>query len=93
MVLTTNGFPLPDSTVAAMGDLFNESVVQIPDGLDTRQIVEELVDRRRRDGPIGIDDASKTARMQFDPDNREAQVEIRLASQLTGYHITNGIGE
>ncbi|MCY4366221.1 MAG: 50S ribosome-binding GTPase [Chloroflexi bacterium] len=92
MVLTTTSFPLPDSTVDAIGNLFNEAVVQIPEGLDARQIIEELTDCRW-DGAVYVDEASKTARMAFDPDNREAQVEIRLASQLTGYHITNGMGE
>ncbi len=92
MVLTTNSYQLPDSTMDAIGDLFNESVVQMPDGLDARQVIEVLAGSRR-DGAVYVDETLNTVQKVSGPANCEAQVEIRLASQLTGCQITNDTGE
>ena len=81
--------PLSGSAYAALDTLFNESIVCLPDSLSARKIIESLAKSYRRNAPIAIDDALRHVRVSFNADNAAAKARIRLASQLTGYHITN----
>ena len=92
-LMTAGAFRLPGAAVEALESLFNESVVQVSDQLNTQQIIETLTAGHDHGEPIRIDDTSRTALMYFDPNDVEGSVRIRLAGQLTGYHISNLTGE
>ena len=81
--------PLSSSVYAALDTLFNESIIHLPDSLNDRQIIESLTKGYRRNAPIAIDNTLRHVRLSFDADNAAAKARIRLASQLTGYHIAN----